>query len=160
MEMAMDFYLLSTHNICCRPLPFFSTFGVNHLVQISRKCLWKICKSCSELSGFFGKCHFFHFGAYHLVLVLCLYTVSYAIHIITCDSMTLTKPLQKISKLLGQKTFCIYQVSVSVTEMSRHQFRLIISLFLLASTLLLSPEFKICLVCNLWQHRICIILTR
>ena len=58
MEMAMDFYLLSTHNICCRPLPFFSTFGVNHLVQISRKCLGKICKSCSELSGFFG-CHFF-----------------------------------------------------------------------------------------------------
>ena len=52
MEMAMDFYLLSTHNICCRPLPFFSTFGVNHLVQISRKCLGKICKSCSELSGF------------------------------------------------------------------------------------------------------------
>ena len=24
MEMAMDFYLLSTHNICCRPLPFFN----------------------------------------------------------------------------------------------------------------------------------------
>ena len=44
---------------------------------------------------------------------------------------------------------------------SRHQFRLIISLFLLASTLLLSlPWIQICLVCNLWQHRICIILTR
>ena len=59
MEMAMDFYLLSTHNICCRPLPFFSTFGVNHLVLISRKCLGKICKSCSELSGFFGNAIFF-----------------------------------------------------------------------------------------------------
>ena len=37
MVMAMDFYLLSrkTHNICCcRPLPFFSTFGVNDLVLI------------------------------------------------------------------------------------------------------------------------------
>ena len=59
MEMAMDFYLLSTHNICCRPLPFFFNFWSQSSGSDQQKMLRKICKNCSELNGFFGKCHFF-----------------------------------------------------------------------------------------------------
>ena len=127
----MDFYLLSrkTHNICCcRPLPFFSTFGVNNLVLILKNCNNKF---------WFNIVHwhfFFKFGAYHLVLVL-KFCIQFPM-LFTCHNMGQYDTNEAVAKNIKtartKKIHFVYHVSV--TEMSRHQFRLIISLFLLAST--------------------------
>ena len=142
----MDFYLLSrkTHNICCcRPLPFFSTFGVNNLVLILKNCNNKF---------WFNIVHwhfFFKFGAYHLVLVL-KFCIQFPM-LFTCHNMGQYDTNEAVAKNIKTARtknilyICMYHVSVSVTEMLRLDTNLDWSFhcfFLLLHSFPLSPEFK------------------
>ena len=164
MEMAMDFYLLSrkTHNICyCRPLPFFSTFGVNNLVLILKNCNNKFWFNIVHW-------HFFSNLEHIIWSLFCIFVYSFQCYshhnMRQYDTNEAVAKNIKTARTKNILYICMYHVSVSVTEMLRLDTNLDWSFhcffLLLHSSSLSLPWIQICLVCNLWQHRICIILTR
>ena len=119
MEMAMDFYLLSrkTHNICCcRPLPFFSTFGVNNFVLILKN---------SNNKFWFNIVHWHFFSNLEHIIWSLFWSFVYSFQCYSHHNMRQYDTNEAVAKNIKTARtknilyICMYHVSVSVTEMLR-----------------------------------------